>query len=106
MKNYICLVLIIVKCIDLCFCLRNEHETDNDGVCAAASSFDGDCDVIKERPDIIPPSWVVYLHNIEDAKLNNAKGCKDADVILNDISVHCSFAKTIQKDLKIFKTIK
>lgn len=105
MKNYICLVLIIVKCIDLCFCLQSEDVTDSEGVCEAASSFDGDCDVIKERPDIIPSSWVVYLHNIEEAKLNHAKGCKDSNVILNDISIHCSFAETIQKDLKIFKTI-
>ena len=58
-------------------------------------------DEFLDSEDKIPPSWVNYLHNYEDSKLKWAKSCK-GDVVIEDVSINCNFAKTIQDDLHFF----
>ena len=98
--------LVLNFLIKLCLCHQPVVSNDNDDdVClAAASSVTADCKT--ENFEIrIPPSWVNYLHNYEQAKLNHAKACKE-DVSLENVSINCNYAKTIQDDLKIFTQIR
>ena len=80
------------------FCRGLEME---DGVCEA-DAVDGS---ESKTSGTVPPSWVVYLHSYEQARLLQSKSCKD-DVIVEGVAIHCSFANTIRDDLKVFGKIR
>ena len=110
----------------LCFVLfltieSSQCHLENDDVCPVPSSVDCDknddvieckhktadasIDLNKSSDEKIPPSWVNYLHNYEESKLNSLKSCK-GEVLLEGVSLHCNYAKTIRNDLQIFNKIR
>ena len=89
-------LLFFAYVIVLCRGLETE-----DGVCEA-DAVDG-CE--SKTSGTVPPSWVVYLHSYEQARLLQSKSCKD-DVIVEGVAIHCSFANTIREDLKVFGKIR
>ncbi len=78
-----------------------DKQIPNDEVCLVQSG-DG-CEQTSQ--DRFPPSWVTYLHNFEAAKHHHAKTCKTS-VVVEGGSLHCSYAKAIETDLKIFDSIR
>ena len=99
--------LVLLVLINRCFCHREfvaEEDDDDDADFCPALATSKDCD--DKRSDLqIPASWVTYLHKYEEAKLKSAKVCK-GDRLVENVSLLCQFAATIEEDLKIFPKIR
>lgn len=75
-----------------------------DGEYCPASAASKDCD--DKKSDLhIPASWVTYLHNYEEAKIKSLKLCK-GDRVVENVTIFCQFAVTIEDDLKAFTKIR
>lgn len=92
-------LFLLQQCLALSVCQSIVDNVREDDVCHAKS--DG---CTSESQLDLPPSWVVYLHSYESAKLKASKSCKGT-VVIENIPLHCEYANAIREDLKIFNKI-
>jgi len=100
-KNFISVLLLS---FNLCACVGQsvvEGLVPNDDVCLVHSG-DGCEQASTER---FPPSWVSYLHEYEAAKHHQSKACRTS-VVNEKGSLNCNYERTIETDLKVFKSIR
>ena len=102
------LTFVLFVLIRQCVCHREFVADDDGGVgdddFCPATVASTDCD--DKKSDLqIPASWVTYLHSYEEAKLKSLKSCK-GDRLVENVTLFCQYAVTIEEDLKTFPKIR